>query len=595
MLAPSATFRRVLLGGLCASALVMGACSGGDKAPAEEIIVDAGTLELSGANAEAMERHFSVEPRDGDAAETLERLDVLGLADMTEGRAIDGSTATFTDWRATEGNSEVTAARVVLRGLHETQDGLTKADAIEIEDIRVRDYETDTDGVDRDTIDASADRIVLVDPSPQMTGDIALVLRGYQDSSTPDAVNDLSNSMDFRALWLEGLEAEVDEMADPGHPIAPRSGTLAVGQLIVGNDEETELLDMVLETVSFRWGQGEAQDGSEDEAAEDDRPDPFTLDMDGLTLMGLDTDQLSGSVPRGAGAVAGLAASAFAFMAPTAKPPYRQVDLGRMSVSSSLFDLDTDGFEADTQTEGDTVVMRTVLEPLALAFKDVSATPLGAHMEALRENGLDVVTLKGAATTTFDAKADRVRVTDGRTEIDEGLRMSCDYSVLGMNAATDALEASGLTPPTFEMSDGEDPQAVMDKYMADAQAYSTAQAEANALIRLEGLDCDVQDVAENSLVTRGYAVASAVTGKPVAVLKGGAKTMIALSSLTAQSEFQRDLMDTVGSGLIDFIDTPGQTMTVTMAPETPVALTSLTGQDGTEPSLAPLGLSVEVK
>jgi hypothetical protein len=115
------------------------------------------------------------------------------------------------------------------------------------------------------------------------------------------------------------------------------------------------------------------------------------------------------------------------------------------------------------------------------------------------------------------------------------------------------------------------------------------------LIKLEGLNCDIQDVADNSLVERGYEVASAITGKSVPVLKGGAKTMIALGSLTAQSEFQRDLMDTVGSGLIDFIDNPGQTMTITMAPEQPVSITSLTGEDGNEPSIQPLNLTVEVQ
>ena len=94
---------------------------------------------------------------------------------------------------------------------------------------------------------------------------------------------------------------------------------------------------------------------------------------------------------------------------------------------------------------------------------------------------------------------------------------------------------------------------------------------------------------------RGYQVASAITGRSVPVLKGGAKTMIALGSLTAQSEFQRDLMDTVGSGLIDFIDTPGQTMTITMAPTDPVSILSMVGTDGAEPSIKPLNLSVEVR
>ena len=173
--------------------------------------------------------------------------------------------------------------------------------------------------------------------------------------------------------------------------------------------------------------------------------------------------------------------------------------------------------------------------------------------------------------------------------------MKCNYSIMGLMAADAALKASGVTPPVLDVSDDGDQDTAFEDYMNQSQAYAAAQAEANESIKLEGMSCDIQDVPGNSLVERGYKVASEITGKTVAVLKGGAKTMIALSSLTAQSEFQRDLMDTLGSGLIDFIDTPGQTMTIKMSPDEPVGIMSLAGEDGAEPNIKPLNLTVEVR
>ncbi|MEL6687110.1 MAG: hypothetical protein AAFP97_05785, partial [Pseudomonadota bacterium] len=407
--------------------------------------------------------------------------------------------------------------------------------------------------------------------------DISAILSA-RDTDPDVGVDGVSDTDDFRALRLADMAATV---RDDG-----RTGVLSVDQVIVGNDTEEALLDAVLESVSFRWAEDEPEDGAE----------PFVLDMDGLTVMGLKTDQMDEAMPQGAGVVGSLMAGAIANLSPAGEPPYRQVDLGKLSVASSLFDLTTDGFEADTQKQGQVITLRAVMEPMLLTIKDLSGTPLAAHMDVLRDNGLDEISFKGSSTTTFDQKEDRVTFVDNGTEIDEGLRMRCNYAVQGLAASAEALEASGAKPPVFELGDSEeDAQVIMERYMADAEAFSAAQAEANSLIKLEGLTCIVQDVADNSLVDRGYAVASAITGSPVSVLKGGAKTMIALSSLTAQSEFQRDLMDTVGSGVIDFIDQPGQTMTINIDPDSPVSITSLTGENGEEPSIKPLNLNVQVQ
>lgn len=574
MIASPVTLRKTLLAGFCVSALVMAACSGGDKPVAEEITVDAPSLELTSADETALSRHFAIRPRSGSEADTLALLAALELgdgADIEATRVIDGSTVTYTDWRTTDEDSVFTADTMTLTGLHEL-DGRPTFDKMVISNLKAEEFEEEA-GVRDKVADASVDELIIVGPSPDMAQSLAQLVRGEDgaDLRDSDAANDITVEGSFRAMRLDNLVVDVTEDGN--------AGKATIKQIVVGNDIDDERMDLVVETVDFDWD-GDAA-GSEG----------LTLKMDGLTALGLDTSKGKDFSMGGLGMFGNIAAT----MSPTARLPYRQIDLGKLDMKMAMFELTTDGFEADSETKGDETTLRSVLSPMVLTLKDATGTPFAPYMEALSENGLDEITMRGSQTMTLNSKTDRMVISDARMEFDEGLRTRCDYAIQGTNAAARALEASGIEPPVLDLDDEATRDADLDAYFEQVEAYGLAQAEANKLIKIESLDCDIQDIPGNSLVERGYKVAAEITGKPVAVLKGGAKTMIALGSLTASSEFERDLMDTVGTGLIDFIDAPGQTLSITMSPEVPVSITALTGEAGTEPSIKPLGLEVEVR
>lgn len=554
----------------------MGACSGGDKVPAEEIKVEAASLGLTSADESQLSEHFIIETRSGTDADTLSLLNVAGFDAATYGdRTITGSTAVYTDWTASNDEASMRAERVEMIGLNMTDDGPT-LDKLVLSGMRVEGFEGDGD--DRQKVmDATVGGLVVVKPSAALFVDLADIMMA-RDASRNDAMDKMDRLGDeeFRALQIEDMVANVTEEG--------KKGTLSVKQVIVGNDTRDGMMDLVLETLSFDWAN--AANGNDA---------LFDLKMDGVTVLGLDTEQLDRPGMSGVGATQGLLSGFMAGMSPAATPPYRQIDLGQVELNASVFDLTTEGFEANSEIKGDVIELRSVLSPMVITLKDLSDTPIAPYMDVLRENGFGEISLKGSSTTTFDAKTDRVTIVDNRMEIDDGLRTRCDYSIAGLNAAAKMLDDSGAKLPVFDFSDPENNDAAFEDYLVQSDAYNAAQAEANKLIKIEGMTCDIQDVLDNSLVERGYNVASAITGRSVPILKGGAKTAIALGSLTAQSEFQRDLMDTLGSGLITFIDTPGQTMTITMAPEEPVSIISLAGADGNDPSIKPLNLSVEVR
>lgn len=570
--------RSTLLAGLCASALLMGACSGADKVPAEEITVEAASLGLTSADESHLSAHFVITKRGGTETETLSLLSAAGFDDATYGeRMITGSTVVYTDWTASNDEAAMRADRVEMIGLNETDGGPT-LDKLVVSGMYVEGFEGEGDG--RETVmDATVGNLVVVKPSAALfvdLTDIMMARDAYADGATDNFGNLDGKSEAFRAFHVEDMVVNIMEEG--------KNGALSLKQIIVGNDIDNGLMDAVVETLSFDWVNAETGPNG-----------LFNLKMDGVTVLGLDTAQLNTPGMSGVGVPQGLLSGLMTGMTPSATPPYRQIDLGQVDLKSSAFDLTTEGFEADSETKGDVTELRSVLSPMIVTLKDLAGTPVAPFMDILRENGLAEISFKGSSTTTFDRKSDRVSFVDNRMEIDGGLRTRCDYSVIGLTASAKIMDASGVKPPVFDFSDTENSEAAFENYMAQTEAYSAAQAEANKVVKIEGLTCDIQDVPGNSLVERGYKVASAITGRPVPILKGGAKTAIALGSLTAQSEFQRDLMDTLGSGLIDFIDTPGQTMTITMAPEQPVSVTSLTGADGNEPSIKPLNLSVEVR
>lgn len=559
--------------GFAASALLMGACSSGDKADIPEISVEAASLELSKADQTALSRYFEVKPRSGSDDTTMDLLTALELDSETSTQAvreIDGSNVTYTNWSAEHDGSVVKADQVRLIGLHAV-DGRPTFDKMIVNDLRAEDFEDDGQVK---TVEASLGEMTVVSPSPDLAQSLARLLRGEAgaDVTNNDTVSDMSDNQSFGALHLQDLTATAFEDG--------QEGTLSIAQVVVGNNKSDERLDLIIETVDFDWLDG-GPGGS------------FDLEMDGLTLLGLNTSSdAKNSLPT---PNMGIIGTYMQVLSPSGTMPYRQIDLGKLNLKSRIFDLTTEGFEADSETTGSKTTMRSVLSPMVITFKDAAGTPVAPYMDVLRENGLAEITMKGSQTMTLDRKDDRMVVNDARLEIDEGLRTRCDYAVQGMMASAEYMKAQGLSTPTLNIDGNKAQEADFDRYMADMEAFRLAQTEANKRIKIESLNCDIQDVAGNSLVDRGYKVAAEVTGKPVAVLKGAAKTMIALGSLTARSEFERDMMDTVGSGLIDFIDTPGQTMTVTMAPETPVSITALTGQDGSEPTIKPLGLSVKVQ
>ena len=558
--------RRALLAGLCAAALTVGACSRADKSVVEEITVDAASLDLSGADARALERHFTVAPRRGSEADTLAVLDALGLGGRTDGRSIDGSTATYADWQATQGSSTVEAERVVLSGLH-MDDGEPRYDALQADGVSVLDVQ----GQDR--VEARLASLVVVEPDAAFAADLVNVLSAVEQ---PDETTAAITGQDapFRGLRVSDMRANVFQnvFGPDAPPDTAQTGTLSLNQVVIGNDRDAGTVDMIVDTVDFDWGAGTAGQGER-----------TRLVMDGMTALGVRMDVDAAGMARG-GPMGVLGA-----LTPGAEPPYREVDVGVMRVSSRVVDVDVSGFEADSERAGDTLTLRSVLQPATLTLKDAADTPLAPFYDTLVENGLAEFSLKGSQTAVFNARADRVEVSEARFEIDEGLRLDCDYALEGMAEAARALEDSGVAPPDL---DAVTPDTNFEDLVASMQAYEAARTEAQGRVRIAALDCSVQDVADNSFVTRAYAVASDVSGMPVPVLKGQAKTAIAISSLTARDPFQRDLMDTLGSGLIEFLDTPGQTLRVVVAPDAPVALSTLRGENA---MLAPLNLSVTVE
>ncbi|MEM9600237.1 MAG: hypothetical protein AAF926_04370, partial [Pseudomonadota bacterium] len=217
MLNPSPSFRHLLLAGLCGSALVMGACSGGDKPPAEEITVDAPSLDLSEADSTALSRYFQTSSRSGNEATTLALLDALDLKDsdaMAAERVIDGADVRFTDWQTQSDDGTYTADMVTLLGLHE-QDGEASFDKMIVNNFKAVSFE-DTGDDRTQTADARVGELTVVAPTPDLATALARMLRGADGADVLDgeAADELSDTASFKALHVKDFSVDANGDGD---------------------------------------------------------------------------------------------------------------------------------------------------------------------------------------------------------------------------------------------------------------------------------------------------------------------------------------------------------------------------------------------
>lgn len=576
-----------LMLGLSTLALTMTACGWGDKSVSEEITVETPSLGLSGADQQELSEHFAIDRRAGTEAQTNAALSALGLTERdgitAESAQIEGSTVSYANWRVAAEDTVVTADQVVLTGLHMI-DGEANFDKMEVMGLIA---EGNDEG---DEFRATLKDLIVIEPSPELAAELANVLSGTDaDIADGAGLPDINSEKTFRALKLEGLTINVTESDGMG---GENVGSVKIEQIVLGVDRAAQSLDAVIESVELDWFSPDVAQpplGQSDPTATSSADERITLSMDGLTVLDFDTSERGRGPVSGVTGLLGMGLSSLS--SPSLKAPYREADLGKLQFKTRTFDLDMDGFEARSERRGNVTEINSVLSPMVITLNDVSTTPLAQYEAALSSHGFEEITLKGSQTMTLDAGRDLVTVTDAKSEIDGGLRIDCNYSVGGTGAAQSFREASGISRPVYRQFET---QQELSQFFDEVEAYDRMQAEANTLVTLNDLSCTVQDIEENSLVERGYAMASDVTGSPVAVMKGTAKTAIALGSLTAPTTFQRDLMDTVGSGLIKFLDKPGQTMTVRIDPTEPVSISALTRQPN-ENTLSALNLSVEVE
>ncbi|MEO0713517.1 MAG: hypothetical protein AAFY37_06350 [Pseudomonadota bacterium] len=513
-----------------AAAALLAACggNGGDGEAAIEQAAEAAKREIIDV--------ASLTPRGGDASEaaaalTAMNLDTSGTGIVTfANKSVNGATATFTDVsiEIEDGDQpSVTAGTLTLEGLETTESGEASFGLMKLADITIPPSEGEGDTV------TTIKGLSLVNPSPATAGYIAKVLGGGDHEAVPDA-----EGLSFEGLALDTLLATISD--EDG-----TSGTFGIETVNLGAQPDENVGSAVLEGMKL-----DIVDGADGQTAK--------MNLDNLTIAGADLKLLEAVRDN----VDDEEAMATALSAALYDNP---IDPGFDSMSLSNFTFDIAGADFALPSMNYVVARNDAGEPTRLSLEPMtmtlSADPEGGEAGselagALGMIGYETIELNAAGASTYDPETDILTYEAGENYfgLADGFTLNTGGKIEGYKAYSASLGDLMADPAALENGD---PTAMMG-------AFSS--------LVVHNFELQFDD---NSFVDRMFNLAAAQSGEDPAQLRNQAVMMTSMAPMMAAGAGIDGALATEFAGAISsFLSEPG-TLTLKVAPETPLNIGAL--------------------
>ncbi|MEL6781072.1 MAG: hypothetical protein AAFO51_01755 [Pseudomonadota bacterium] len=513
-----------------AAAALLAACggNGGDGEAAIEQAAQAAKREIIDV--------ASLTPRGGDASEaaaalTAMNLDTSGTGIVTfANKSVNGATATFTDVsiEIEDGDQpSVTAGTLTLEGLETTESGEASFGLMKLADITIPPSEGEGDTV------TTIKGLSLVNPSQATAGYIAKVLGGGDHEAVPDA-----EGLSFEGLALDTLLATISD--EDG-----TSGTFGIETVNLGAQPDENVGSAVLEGMKL-----DIVDGADGQTAK--------MNLDNLTIAGADLKLLEAVRDN----VDDEEAMATALSAALYDNP---IDPGFDSMSLSNFTFDIAGADFALPSMNYVVARNDAGEPTRLSLEPMtmtlSADPEGGEAGselagALGMIGYETIELNAAGASTYDPETDILTYEAGENYfgLADGFTLNTGGKIEGYKAYSASLGDLMADPAALENGD---PTAMMG-------AFSS--------LVVHNFELQFDD---NSFVDRMFNLAAAQSGEDPAQLRNQAVMMTSMAPMMAAGAGIDGALATEFAGAISsFLSEPG-TLTLKVAPETPLNIGAL--------------------
>ncbi|MEO1303827.1 MAG: hypothetical protein AAFV37_02535 [Pseudomonadota bacterium] len=497
-----------------AATVLLAACTSED-APAEVAITEPVLKELT--------------VRAGDPAEAAAALAAMSLTDSGSGvlsfagSTTDGATATFTDLTIT-GEDAVKVGSLVLEGLD------MEGEQANFGKMSLNDITLTEEGED---VEVKLGSIELINPSPELAGWLAASLNG-QEVPFPSAdkivfdswsMNGLTGDFsDTEATGTFGIDKiEIRDMMDLSAAKATISGMSVIGtDESEGIDFDISLGSMTATNVDAKFVQA-IQENIDDE------------DAMMTAMMNLAYDE-------------------------PMEPGYDAFTMDDLSINAAGASFDIPSIVSGVERNAAGQAIKFITEPFEISVKaDAAGGPAGEGLlQGLSVVGYEELTLKSAGVTTYDPDQDIIEFEAGSNylELVDGAKINLGGKIEGYAEASRKM----TTAMDFEaLAAGAEPDP-----MAMQSAFNDLTFHNFEL-----------SIADNSLLDRAFNAAATAQGADPAELKGQIGMGLAMAPMMAQgSGIDMALVTEATTALSSFIS-DGGTLTLKMAPETPLSVASV--------------------
>ncbi len=526
---------------LVSTALILGACSKKDDgASAGDAIGKVADFAVKSVDDRALEELLDVDKRKVSSADAQEALKKLGLMDKSSGlswaeKSGDNGNYSYKDVKVASKDGEtINIGTLKLTGVH-MQDDLATFDRMDASNL----------SIEGDDGRAEVARISIARPSPKLGNGIMKAL------DTVDSIKD-----------LDDLDIDVDF----------EDGEMAFGAFMMdGLNVEAE--DAKVSLTSIGWGEdadtGKALfllDDLEMTGQDDLKGTPIKIKLGSVSGTGIDMNYFRAIGGKNWGKDMIARSKSLGQGGPGFNPYTKTFDSFSMKDFNLNFDtlsIATDGATGKAARNGDVITVKQSLSPLTVSFSgEPTDRDLLEMRKGLKSLGFETLEFSASQTSILDESSDTFAVKDAVVDLKDGFNLTYNY------------EGSGLS--------------AMQKLNADGMD----DADVEAMLKNMSLRSLNMSLTDYNLVDRIIGYMAEQQGTSAGLIKMQAKGGLMVLSMGAKTEAQGQALSDIGSALGNFID-EGGTLKLSLNPEAPVSVDSLSQMDPETLDPSKLGFAIE--
>ncbi len=504
----------------------MSACKPKDKTITEKTLTQFEPLRLKSDAGNQIEQLLKVEPRKTENSEAERALAAIGLASASEtvkwaSKKGDNGNYIFTDVSSETDDGDLTIETLQLNGVHMKED-IASFDRLSAKGIKLKNSDTEY---------GTIERIDLSRPNPTVTSNISKIITDTSQVDTIVKSSDLNHR--FGALYLENINLVTPEV------------NLKAGSVGMGEDKDTQKAVFLIKDIAAKVTDDSRMSRSQ-------IPPDFNVSLAGASATGIDMEAtramlnagLAKSVTRGRNDTTQMLLNAVDFY----KETFTTIEFNDFNVNFDTVVFNAPGGQGLSRTEGDTVIIKQVMEPATLEIREGSQNPEIIRLEEyLDEMGYDKLVFQGRKNTRLNKTQDTA-LDQGLFELKDGFRLSRDIKIGNLKKVTENLKT---------INEGGD--------------YLQNNPDAFSDLEVHSVEFSLEDL---SLVDRAFKLVAQQQGTSEKLLRAQAKAGLLLLGLGAKTQDQGEMISQAAKAAGKFLENGG-TLDISFNPADPLTIGEL--------------------